>query len=94
MRFIAVLGVLFVLASCSDSDMEFKCGGWNDTYHMTLSADKKTLTVTHSYAVYTLYYAIGGKDDLGGFRTYQGFDDQSIVFRTDTESFSYCERIN
>lgn len=94
MRFIAVLGVLLVLASCSDSDMEYECRGFTDTYYMTLSADKSTLTITLSYGVSTLYYAWGGKDEIGGFRTYKGFDDQSVVFRTEDESFLNCKRIN
>ena len=94
MRFIAVLGVLLVLASCSDSDMEYECRGFADTYYMTLSADKMVLTQTHSWGVVTLYYSFGAKDDLGGFRTYKGFDDQSVVFRTEDESFLNCKRIN
>ena len=60
---------------------------------MTLSADKSTLTITRSYGVSTLYYAWGGKDELGGFRTYKDFDGGAITFRTDTESFLGCERI-
>ena len=44
MRFIAVLGTLFILSSCSDSDMEYECGGGTD---FKINKDKNLAEMSH-----------------------------------------------
>ena len=93
MKYLIPLVLLVTIAGCSDSDMEYECSEFTDTYYMTLSADKMVLTQTHSWGVVTFYYALGTETELGGFRTYKDFDNGSVLFRTKDESFLGCERI-
>lgn len=96
MRLIAVIGVLLVLTSCSDSDIEYKCEDIEDIfdfhhYNLTLSADKMLVTLTHKWGVEQLYFR---SSDGESYRRYTNTFIEGVTFYTEDESFLGCEQIN
>ena len=99
MRLIAVLGVLFVLASCSDSDTEskyteYKCGS-SSIYYLKLSADKqyvlriKEFKPEYGGTLTQKYYFDNGNNELIEYRNHYG---EYLYLRLPEESFENCEQ--
>ena len=101
MRFIAVLGVLFVLASCSDSDMfdlEYNCviDEINQSkLVLSLEADLSMIKVT-DYSSFYFYPYYESPDDIY-FKSYppeylnSEYETMGIVFNKSQESITVRE---
>ena len=101
MRLIALLGVLFVLASCSDSDMKdlkFSCFAKNlefPNFTLSLDADLSMIKVT-DYRSFYFYPYYESPDDIY-FKSYppeylnSEYETMGIVFNKSQESITVRE---
>ena len=92
MRLIAVLGVLFVLASCSDSDMEFNCKGLpgSPDSNMKLLEDELVLIVSKFQDTEIIYYYSHG---LATQKYYKNLSGDVLIYYPEQDNISGCKRI-